>query len=187
MVKIHEVIVVEGKSDTNRLQLAVEADTIETNGSALSESTLQMIEHAMEKRGVIIFTDPDYAGKRIRHLILQRIPGCKEAFLPKQKAQPKQTHQSVGIEHASLEDLRQALSLVTEAAEARVQSNITKEDLIARGLIGGPSARYKRECIGELLHIGYANGKQLKRRLEMFQIQLSTLDAALLKLEGQSK
>ena len=81
-MKIKEFIIVEGKDDTVAVQRAVEADTIETNGSALSPATLRKIKHAQEKRGVIIFTDPDYPGRRIRALIEQAVPQAKHAFLP---------------------------------------------------------------------------------------------------------
>jgi ribonuclease M5 len=63
-MKILEMIVVEGSHDTVAIRRAVEADTIETGGSALNESVYQQIELAMQQRGVIIFTDPDHAGER---------------------------------------------------------------------------------------------------------------------------
>ncbi len=47
---------------------------------------------------------------------------------------------------------------------------ISKDDLIATGLIGGSKAKGRRERLGELLKIGYTNGKQLHKRLMMFQI-----------------
>ena len=43
-MKIKEVIVVEGKDDTKRIQMAVNADTLETRGSAISDETLDQIE-----------------------------------------------------------------------------------------------------------------------------------------------
>lgn len=52
--KIKEVIVVEGKSDTKKIQQAVDADTIETQGLALMDETLELIQHAQETRGVIV-------------------------------------------------------------------------------------------------------------------------------------
>src|SRR5690625_2527732 len=113
MVKIKEIIVVEGRDDSTKVRQAVDADTIETNGSAINKDTLKQIEHAKNKRGVIIFTDPDYPGKRIRHIIDQHIPGCKHAFLTQEKARAKHSHnKSLGIEHASIEDIQQALSKV---------------------------------------------------------------------------
>src|SRR5690625_7495196 len=100
-MRIKEVIVVEGKSDTNKVKQAVEADTIETNGSAINQATLQLIKHAQEKRGVIIFTDPDYPGERIRHVINQAVPSCKHAFLPKKEAIASAARKSVEIGSAS--------------------------------------------------------------------------------------
>lgn len=84
-MQIKEIIVVEGKDDTTAIQRAVQADTIETNGSAISAETLKRIQHAQEKRGVIVFTDPDYPGRRIRAIIEEHVQGVKHAFYQKQK------------------------------------------------------------------------------------------------------
>ena len=43
------------------------------------------IQHAQETRGVIVFTDPDFPGRRIRAIIEEQIPGVKHAFLKKEK------------------------------------------------------------------------------------------------------
>ncbi len=82
---IKEIIVVEGKDDTTAIKRSVNADTIETNGSAISAECLQRIQHAQDVRGVIVFTDPDYPGRRIRAIIEERVKGIKHAFLPKKK------------------------------------------------------------------------------------------------------
>ena len=71
---LKEVIVVEGKSDTAAIRRALEADTIETGGFTLAASTLRKIEAAYKKRGIIILTDPDGAGNRIRHFLTERFP-----------------------------------------------------------------------------------------------------------------
>ncbi|RWZ50155.1 ribonuclease M5 [Halobacillus fulvus] len=176
-MKIKEVIVVEGKDDTARIREAVEADTIETNGSAIDETVLEQIRHAKEKRGIIIFTDPDYPGERIRHIVDRYVPGCKHAFLPKHLARAKRD-KGVGIEHASHEDIRQALSAVYELVE-RTEDKITRADLLAYGLLGTPSSSKRREQIGIKLHIGKTNGKQLLRRLNMFQITSEQLEKAM--------
>jgi ribonuclease M5 len=73
-LKIEEVIVVEGKNDTRRIQEVVDAGTIETMGSAVHEDILGQIEHAEEVRGVIVFTDPDFAGEKIRKIIIEAVP-----------------------------------------------------------------------------------------------------------------
>ncbi|MFC7061754.1 ribonuclease M5 [Halobacillus seohaensis] len=176
-MKIKEVIVVEGRDDTARIRQAVEADTIETNGSAINEEVLERIYHAQQKRGIIIFTDPDYPGERIRHIVNEHVPDCKHAFLPKELARAKR-NKGVGIEHASLEDIKQALSGVYELAE-ELTIDIDQDELIGYGLIGGPLANQRREKLGIVLRIGKTNGKQLVKRLNMFQISRKQLDEAM--------
>src|SRR5690625_1672705 len=176
-MKIKEIIVVEGKNDTLKIKQAVEADTIETNGSAVPKSTIQLIEHAYRKRGVIIFTDPDFPGERIRKKIAHHVPGCKHAFLPKEFATSSSTNKSVGIEHASVTAIRHALKKVYEIdSNHHYVSDILKADLLAYGLIGHPNARERREQLGKRLHIGFTNGKQLLKRLHMFKISKDELD-----------
>ncbi|WP_161948980.1 toprim domain-containing protein, partial [Streptococcus suis] len=80
-IKIQEVLVVEGKDDTANLKRFYEVDTYETRGSAISDDDLERIEKLHDLRGVIVFTDPDYNGERIRKIIMQVIPTVKHAFL----------------------------------------------------------------------------------------------------------
>ena len=101
MDKIKEVIVVEGKDDTKQVQRAVLADTFETNGSALSKKALEQIKKLQQSRGVIVFTDPDFNGERLRKLIDQNVPGVKHAFIRRDQGVPTEAHGSLGVEHAS--------------------------------------------------------------------------------------
>ncbi|WP_277673586.1 ribonuclease M5 [Piscibacillus halophilus] len=174
-MKIQEVIVVEGRDDTAKIKLAVDADTIETNGSAINANIYKQIRHAKEKRGVIVFTDPDYPGERLRRLIDEHVPGCKHAFLPKKKAIGKN---GLGIEHASVKDIQAALSQVHELVD-QSESLDWQTYLLQYGLIGGPKAKERRQKLGERLNIGYANGKQLGKRLTMFQINPEEFEEAM--------
>ncbi|WP_170005966.1 ribonuclease M5 [Bacillus fonticola] len=178
---LQEIIVVEGKDDTKRIKLAVNADTIETNGSAIGEEVLERIRLAQETRGVIIFTDPDTPGQKIRHVVSQAVPGCKHAFLAKEQAIEKYGR-GVGVEHASVEAIRQALQGAHSTAE-RAHGEISRDDLLYAGLLAGPGARNRREALGRELRIGYANGKQLHKRLAMFQIPKQRFLEALEKIE----
>lgn len=177
-MKIKEIIVVEGKNDTLKMKRALDVDTIETNGSAVSQGTLDLIKHAQAKRGVIVFTDPDFQGDRIRNIISRHIPGCKHAFLPKEQALAKSANKSVGIEHATTEAIIEALKKVHEVMPD-AESDITKKNLLDHGLIGGVDSRARRERLGKQLHIGYTNGKQLLNRLHMFQINQAELNDAM--------
>lgn len=184
---IKEVIVVEGRDDTVAIKRAVEADTIETGGSAINEMTLRKIALAMERRGVIVFTDPDHAGERIRKIVARRVPGCKHAFLTEADATKRG---DIGVENASPEAIRHALSHVrtemTSGAESADHEDlITWGDLIEAGLIVHPEAAARRRYMGEQLGIGYCNGKQLFKRLSIFRISREEFSAALNNLEKE--
>ncbi|MFD3261959.1 ribonuclease M5 [Paenibacillus lentus] len=181
---IKEVIVVEGRDDTVAVKRAVEADTIETGGSAVNEAVLRKIALAQERRGVIILTDPDHAGERIRKIVAGRVPGCKHAFLREADATRRG---DIGVENASPEVIREALGRVhTETVSAANDDKLIDwEDLIEAGLIVHPQAAARRRVIGELLGIGYCNGKQLYKRLTVFRISREEFAAALAQLEDK--
>lgn len=69
MKRIKEIIVVEGKTDTALLKELFEVETIETHGLALDDKTLNLIKEASKSRGIIVLTDPDFPGKKIRDQI----------------------------------------------------------------------------------------------------------------------
>lgn len=79
-MKIKEIIVVEGRDDTARIKLAVDADTIETNGSAIDDHVIDQIRLAQKTRGVIILTDPDFPGEKIRKTISEAVPTVSMHF-----------------------------------------------------------------------------------------------------------
>lgn len=180
-IKIQEVIVVEGKDDTANLKRFYEVDTYETRGSAIDEDDLERIERLHYLRGVIVFTDPDYNGERIRKIIMQAIPTVKHAFLQRDEATPKSKTKgrSLGVEHASFEDLEKALSSVRGCYDDDNQFDITKSDLMRLGLLMGGDSRKRREYLGEHLRIGYCNGKQLLKRLELFGISLAEVEEVM--------
>ena len=186
-MNIQEIIVVEGKDDTTAIKRAVGADTIETNGSAISDETLRRIAHAQQKRGVIVFTDPDYPGRRIRAIIEERIPGVKHAFLAKEKTIAK-NGRGLGIEHASDQDIRDALrNVYTVNASGHFKERITLEDLMLARLIGHPRSKERRNRIGDILNIGMTNGKQLHKRLIMFEISEEQFGAAVAQLDQEEQ
>ncbi|MEF3306535.1 ribonuclease M5 [Paenibacillus sp. GYB003] len=166
---IREIIVVEGRDDTVAVRRAVDAETIETGGSAIGEDVIARIAMAQQRRGVIIFTDPDHAGERIRKIVSARVPGCKHAFITQEEATRKK---DIGVENASKEAIVRALQHVrTEMRPDEADgAGITMEDLMDAGLLVHPQAAARRLEMGKLLGIGYCNGKQFYKRCRMFRI-----------------
>jgi len=160
-----------------------QVDTYETRGSAINEEDLERIEKLHQLRGVIVFTDPDYNGERIRRMIMEAVPTAKHAFLRRDEAAPKSKNKgrSLGVEHASFEDLQQALAGLVGYFDDEDNFDITKSDLVRLGLLMGSDSRQRREYLGEELRIGYSNGKQLLKRLELFGVTLVEVEEAMLK------
>lgn len=157
---------VEGRHDENAVKQAVDAETILTWGFSLSPQTLQQIRLAQQRRGVIVFTDPDFPGEKIRKRIAEAVPGCLHAFLSIEEAEKKG---DIGIENAPPEAIVKALEKA-RAQQATDEEVFTFEDLLAFGLVGNDYANRLRGKIGEYLGIGYTNGKQLLHRLNHYGI-----------------
>lgn len=172
MKKIKEIVVVEGKTDTALLKELFEVDTIETHGLALDEKTLGLIKEASKNRGIIILTDPDYPGKKIRDQIQAVVPNCKHAFVSKKDATGKK---KLGIAEAKKEAVVAALENMVNF-DVNKQS-ITWPEFINLDIIGN---KQKRLLVYELFNLGYGNVKTLFKRLNMVGI---TKDEILRKLK----
>jgi ribonuclease M5 len=163
---IKEVIVVEGRDDIAAVKRAVDVELIATSGFGITEKTIERIKKAAERCGVIILTDPDHAGERIRRIVSERVPGCKHAFLPRELAMKDG---DIGVENATPGSIRDALSKVkTEIAGERHVFDMN--DLVSFGLTGNPDASYMRDLIGSELGIGYGNAKQFLNRLNKYGV-----------------
>lgn len=184
-INIQEVLVVEGKCDTENLRRFYDVDTYETKGSAITDDDLERIAYLNDLCGVIVLTDPDYNGERIRKLIMQAVPTAKHAFLNRGEAVPKSKTKgrSLGVEHASFEDLQKALSGVLGSYDDDNRFDITKSDLMRLGLLMGSDSRKRREYLGEHLRMGYTNGKQLLKRLELFGVTLAEVEEVMEEYE----
>ncbi|WP_132982996.1 ribonuclease M5 [Tissierella praeacuta] len=177
---IKEIIVVEGKDDITVVKAALEAEVIATGGFGYKKEFIKTLQNIAEKRGVIILTDPDYAGEQIRRDLSKHIKNCKHAFLPQGKALKKG---DIGVENANKEDILEAI-LKARPSNIERKEEFTKEELIALGLAGGSKSREKREKLGEILGIGYANSKQFLNRLNNFGITRKEFEEALERIEG---
>lgn len=167
---IKEVIVVEGENDSKRLKSFFDVDTIETHGLGLSKETIEFIKEINEKKGVILFLDPDNPGEKIRERINKEIPNLKNAFVVKEDAK---TSKKVGVEHASKQALEEALSNLITYGDSK--DSITMSDLIDLGLMGLNDSASKRLEISKKYHIGKCNSKTLLKRLNMLGIKKEEL------------
>ncbi len=176
---IKEVIVVEGKNDTRRLQSFFDVETIETHGMSLNQETIELIRQISAQRGIILFLDPDTPGEKIRKKLNDAIPGLKNAFVMKEDARTKK---KVGIEHASKEVLEEALNNLLTYTD--IEQSISESEFYALGLSGNEDSASLRRLVSEHFHLGKCNGKTLLKRLNLAGITAEEIRAFLEDKKG---
>ena len=162
MVRVREVIVVEGRYDKNTLSQVVDATILETRGFGVmkDKALLSLFRQAAEKRGLILLTDSDGAGFVIRNYLKGAIPAgqLKQAYIPdmfgkeRRKAAPGKEGK-LGVEGMKPEVLLEALHRAGATFEGEENPEITKADLYALGLSGGPDSSRKRLALLRALHL----------------------------------
>ena len=151
MLHIQEAIVVEGRYDKNTLSQVVDTLILETGGFQIFKDPEKMalLQRAARRRGLVI-----------RNRIKGTIPAqfLKHAYIPdvygkeRRKRQPgKEGKLGVeGMAPAILEDVLRragAAFLKEDAPERQNSPPITKADLFAAGLSGGPDSAVKRQAL----------------------------------------
>ncbi len=175
---LKEVLVVEGKMDTAAIKKALVVETIYSGGFSLSPYTLEIIAAAYEKRGIIILTDPDGAGERIRRYLTERFPDAGQAFIPKIDAT---ANNDVGVEQAQPQAILKALSKVRHH-EFEPEARFSMQDMFDCGLSGAGAAAARRAQLGAELGIGYGNAKQFLQRLNSYGVSREEFDAAVARI-----
>jgi ribonuclease M5 len=179
---IREVIVVEGKKDVAAVKKAVTAECLVTEGFSLSGRVLAQIEAAYRRVGIIILTDPDSAGERIRKALEERFPRARHAFIPREEAS---TADDIGVERAQPAAIRAALAKA-RYQEWQPEETFTGDDMHRYGLVGTAQAADRRAAAGAALGIGYANAKTFLRRLNNYGVTREEFTAAMAALEADN-
>jgi ribonuclease M5 len=172
---IREAIVVEGKDDVAAVKRACQAQTIITNGLGISREMIEQIRIAIRHCGAIVLTDPDAPGEKIRRIVNREAPGCKNAYLYRDR---KDQHSPVGVEYAEPSEILAALYAAKATLRVGQAPVFSVADMVGLGLTGGDGARVKRDWLARRLGLGQSNGKQFLRRLNDYGISRQDFLAA---------
>ena len=173
MRRVREVIVVEGRYDKNTLAQVVEATVISLGGFSIfhDREKLAYLRRLAAERGVILLTDSDGAGFVIRNYLKGAIPPeqVKQAYIPDVYGKERRKRRAgkegkLGVEGMGpavlLEALRRAGATFEDEAgaastgkTATVRGGITKADLFAWGLSGGPDSAARRRALLKRLEL----------------------------------
>ena len=166
MVRVREVIVVEGRYDQNTLRQVVDADVLCTDGFAIfrDDERQALLRRLAERRGLIVLTDSDGAGAVIRGFLSGIVPPekVKHAFIPdipgkeRRKSSPSKEGK-LGVEgmppEVLLRALRAAGATLDDAPDTPRDAGLTPAELYALGLTGGAGSAEKRRRLQRALEL----------------------------------
>ena len=176
----NQIVVCEGVHDVIKIQSVFpNLECIITNGSEISNETIEMIKEYSKKYEIILFFDPDFPGERIRNKILLVVPNAKNAYIEKSLC-ISQNHKKVGVEHASKEDIKRILFPLLNSTTKKA-STLTINDLIDLGIAGNKQLRL---YVSKYYNIGVPNNKTLLKRLMSLGITKEELAQALREYQG---
>lgn len=161
MIKINEAIIVEGKYDKIKLSSILDAVIITTNGFGIfkDKEKLELIRYYARTTGIVILTDSDSAGLKIRNYIKGAIKGGRivNVFIPdvfgKEKRKDKPSAEGkLGVEGISVKLITEAFKKAgVTTDERRTEPDITNYVMYELGLSGGANSRVLREKLQKSL------------------------------------
>lgn len=164
MIHVAQAIIVEGKYDKIKLSSLLNAVILTTNGFHIFHDAEKMalIRYYAKTTGIIILTDSDTAGFRIRNYLKGAVHDGKlfHVYIPdiygkeRRKLKPS-AEGKLGVEgidkNALLAAFEKAGVLTDEIPEKT--DPITRYDLYELGLSGGADSKSKRKALQKRLHL----------------------------------
>lgn len=156
MIKLDKAVIVEGKYDKIKLSNFLDAVIIETDGFRIfsDKEKRAFIKQLAKTKGIIIMTDSDSAGFRIRNFLRNIASDGKviNVYIPdvfgkeKRKTEPSKEGK-LGVEGLSEEIITEALGKAgvfgtkTDSSDKRI---VTTADLFDDGLTGSENSGEKK-------------------------------------------
>ena len=158
MIKIKPAVIVEGRYDKIKLSSILDALIIETDGFSIFKNTekQKLIRRLAEKRGILILTDSDAAGFKIRAFIGGSVPQdrVRHAYIPdlfgkerRKAAASKEGKLGVeGVPTAVILDALERAGVLCDVRDAPSRQ-ITNADLYADGFSGTSGSAARRAAL----------------------------------------
>ena len=165
MIKINEAVIVEGKYDKIKLSGILDTVIIETDGFAIfkDKEKQQLIRFLAEKRGIIILTDSDSAGFKIRSFIksITKSENVKNVYIPdiygKEKRKTEMSKEGkLGVEGMETTVIMTALEkagVLYNENSKKEGREITHTDFFEDGISGGENSSAIRKEFARKLNL----------------------------------
>lgn len=181
MLKTDRIIIVEGKYDKIRLDGLVDAVILTTDGFGIfkEKEKQAFIKKAARERGIVIMTDSDGAGFKIRNFIKNIVPQecVTHVYVPdvygkerRKDAPSKEGKLGVeGLDNSLLYDALVKTGIFSEAEKNMPCEQISFADLYAAGLSGNEnSAAFRRRFLRDNALPERLSGNNLIKALNLF-------------------
>lgn len=155
MIKIDEAIIVEGKYDKIKISSIIDAVIIVTNGFGIFKDTekLGLIRYYAKKTGIIILTDSDSAGRKIRGYIKGAVKDgnirnvhIPDIFGKEKRKRTASAEGKLGVEGIDVRTILSAFEKAGITSSERISPpDITKFTLYELGLSGGNNSSTLRK------------------------------------------
>lgn len=159
MIKLKEAVIVEGKYDKIKLSNILDTLIIETEGFGIfkDKEKQKLIRFLAETRGVIIMTDSDSAGFKIRSFIngITKSENIKNVYIPdvygKEKRKTEASKEGkLGVEGIKKDVILASLEKAGVVASENAKTNpreITKTDFYEDGIVGKDNSSALRKSL----------------------------------------
>lgn len=162
MLHTNMAVIVEGKYDKIKLSSVIDAVIIPTNGFRVfkDKEKMELIRYYASGAGIIILTDSDSAGFKIRNYIKGSVGNARifNVYIPdiygKERRKTEYSKEGkLGVEGMDEDVLIEAFkkSGIDFSSEPRRRRDITKMDLFEDGLSGGANSSEKRAKLLKIL------------------------------------
>lgn len=154
------VIIVEGSHDVSKLSLCYDSIFVITNGYDIPEPEAKFIKALPSGAQIIVLTDKDEAGKKIR----TRINEIRNDIINIEIEAPLSSKKK-GVAECDIKDIEKTLD--------KYVSNRPSErsyDLYSLGLIGKENSKELRKVISDKFNLGLVNKNNMIKRLNLLDI-----------------
>lgn len=163
MLHIKQAVIVEGKYDKIKLSSVIDAVIIVTNGFSIfkDKEKMSLIRAYAEKTGIIILTDSDSAGFKIRNYLKGSVKGniinvyIPDVFGKERRKEKASKEGKIGVEGIDTDIIINAFEKagVTFSERDTKKESITRMDLYDDGFLGGENSSFKRKMLLKYLDL----------------------------------
>ncbi|MDO4563303.1 MAG: DUF4093 domain-containing protein [Clostridia bacterium] len=160
MISLNKAVVVEGKFDKQRLGTVLDAYIITTDGFGIFNDNEKkaFIKALAKKQGLLVLTDSDRAGFKIRAYLRGLVPSeqIEHAYIPERPGKERRKSKPskdglLGVEGIDEDTLRTVLEPFICARKSTAE--LTKADLYDIGLLGQADSANRRSEICKKLSL----------------------------------